>query len=139
MGMYDNINYKCDCPYCGKSIDDFQSKDGKCILNTIEPEDVYHFYTSCSHCREWVAYDVLDIEPLELKLLKSLCEKEPKRKSFKLNGRAIVKNISGDDLEVDFVRLKTYILTQKHGIDLTDNGYSEKFDCWFSKDEYEEN
>ena len=144
--MYDNVNYKCDCPYCGAKLYRFQSKDGDCLLDDLEPEDVYNFYTSCKVCRKWVEFAVVDIEPLEVELLKSKSY-EIKRKPFMLNGRAILNNIFPIEelfdyrekpITDDFNKLKAVILTQKHGIDLTPNGYSEKFDCWFSEDEYKE-
>jgi hypothetical protein len=55
MGMYDNINFEMNCPKCGKLLSDFQSKDGPCILEMLEPDSVMNFYTSCD-CGEWVEF-----------------------------------------------------------------------------------
>lgn len=36
MGMFDSVNFKIKCSEFGNVIDDFQSKDGDCLLNTLE-------------------------------------------------------------------------------------------------------
>lgn len=56
VGMFDWINYECDCPVCGKKVDGFQSKDGDCQLETIEPATVNHFYTDCTGCDSWMDF-----------------------------------------------------------------------------------
>jgi len=55
MGTFDYVNVKLPCPKCGKELNDFQSKDGPCFLELIEPDYVYRFYTICS-CKAWVEY-----------------------------------------------------------------------------------
>ncbi len=54
MGMYDNVNFEMDCPICGKRIDDFQTKDGDCLLNTLSPCDVSTFYSGCRKCNSFI-------------------------------------------------------------------------------------
>ena len=54
MGMFDYVDYTMDCPQCGKSVSDFQSKDGPCLMSTLTPLMVTHFYTSCDHCGAWI-------------------------------------------------------------------------------------
>ena len=49
MGMFDYVNHEVKCS-CGTMIDEFQSKDGPCILATLEIEDVRNFYGFCSNC-----------------------------------------------------------------------------------------
>jgi hypothetical protein len=56
MGMYDYIKFKMLCPSCFKPLEDFQSKDGACCLETLEITEVDNFYTSCDHCRAWIEY-----------------------------------------------------------------------------------
>ena len=52
MGMFDNVRYEEPCWRCGKVLTDWQSKDGPCELLTLEPKDVYSFYTYCE-CGAW--------------------------------------------------------------------------------------
>ena len=54
MGMFDYIKFEAPCPKCGNIMDDFQSKDGPCNLETLEPWQVDHFYASCNKCKAWV-------------------------------------------------------------------------------------
>ena len=56
MGMYDNINFKIECPRCKKEIQGFQSKDGHCVMETLEFYEVNNFYASCSNCRTWIEF-----------------------------------------------------------------------------------
>lgn len=58
MGMFDYVDAVIRCPYCGELINDFQSKDGDCLLEKISPYDVRTFYSSCNSCKEWVQIDV---------------------------------------------------------------------------------
>ena len=58
MGMFDNIKYEAPCPKCGNILDDWQSKDGPCVLDKLEPWQVQHFYTLCKKCGSWVTGDV---------------------------------------------------------------------------------
>ena len=54
MGMFDWIvgvpEMKCDC---GKTLSDWQSKDGNCRLAEIHFNWVGKFYTSCDKCNKW--------------------------------------------------------------------------------------
>ena len=50
MGMYDNINYECTCPVCQGKVNNFQSKSGDCVLDTLEPTQVENFYSLCGEC-----------------------------------------------------------------------------------------
>jgi len=56
MGMFDYVNYECDCPYCDTKLPDFQSKESYCRLKTLLPEDVGNFYTMCDNCGTWVEF-----------------------------------------------------------------------------------
>ena len=55
--MFDYVNYKVKCPTCGKEISDFQSKDGGCMMDTLEPKDVCNFYALCHDCHTWIEYN----------------------------------------------------------------------------------
>lgn len=63
MGMFDSVRYEAPCPYCGALLSAFQSKDGPCILSTLDPDEVNGFYTSCHSCNAWVEYEVQRSNP----------------------------------------------------------------------------
>jgi len=54
MGMYDNVNFEMDCPICGERVDDFQTRDGDCLLKTLSPCDVDNFYSCCRKCNSFI-------------------------------------------------------------------------------------
>ena len=56
MGMFDYVNFKTQCPKCGADVDDFQSKDGPCVMTALEPQRTRRFYAPCSECKAWVEY-----------------------------------------------------------------------------------
>lgn len=61
--MFDNINYEAPCPNCNELLNDWQSKDGPCVLEILEPWEVKAFYTSCPKCGAWVEATVdADVE-----------------------------------------------------------------------------
>lgn len=57
MGMFDYVNVSMPCPNCGTVIDQFQSKDDACNLDTIEPDGLACFYESCCKCGAWVEFN----------------------------------------------------------------------------------
>lgn len=63
MGMFDNVNFKMNCPNCGKEVDDFQTKDHHCALNTIDPDLVDDFYSSCDNCKTWISFERPYVKP----------------------------------------------------------------------------
>ena len=56
MGMFDDVNFKAKCPTCGANMSGFQSKDGYCVMETIEPDTVNSFYSNCRKCKTWVEF-----------------------------------------------------------------------------------
>lgn len=54
MGMFDYVNFRMECPGCGALVDGFQTKDRERVLETVEPDEVSTFYSSCSACSRWV-------------------------------------------------------------------------------------
>lgn len=58
MGMFDFINYKANCENCGKELTEFQSKDGECLMRTLQPKDVDSFYSICDNCNAWHDFEV---------------------------------------------------------------------------------
>ena len=56
MGMFDHVNYECICPVCKSKVDDFQTKDGDCILEVVEPTSVHNFYANCNKCGSWIEF-----------------------------------------------------------------------------------
>jgi len=55
MGMFDYVHFEMDCPKCNAKITDFQSKDKTCKMETIEPDSLISFYSSCK-CGAWVEF-----------------------------------------------------------------------------------
>lgn len=58
MGMFDYVNFSVDCPNCGKKVDGFQSKDGKCELEKIPYWKVRYFYSPCDNCEAWINFSL---------------------------------------------------------------------------------
>jgi len=58
MGMYDDIkvNEEVRCNHCNHVLTGFQSKDGDCVLETLEYWQVDNFYTSCENCGFWTEF-----------------------------------------------------------------------------------
>ena len=56
MGMFDYVNFECVCPVCKSKVDGFQTKDGDCVLDVVEPTEVSNFYSSCGKCGCWIDY-----------------------------------------------------------------------------------
>ena len=54
MGMYDYVDFECECPGCGATVEGFQSKDGPCEMAYIEPAQLRHWYTWCDQCGLWI-------------------------------------------------------------------------------------
>lgn len=55
MGMYDHVNVSIPCPGCGRKLD-WQSKDGDCVLETVDPKDLNYFNAWCYHCEKEYTY-----------------------------------------------------------------------------------
>jgi hypothetical protein len=58
MGMFDYVQFEDTCPKCNQPLSDFQTKDNDCVLDTLHPQDIERFYTSCEHCNLWIEYKV---------------------------------------------------------------------------------
>lgn len=52
--MFDTVVYEMPCPLCGAKVSDFQSKDGACFLELLQPHDVRNFYSGCGKCGAWI-------------------------------------------------------------------------------------
>lgn len=63
MGMFDYVKYEANCRKCGELLKEFQSKDGDCMMETLEPKDVQRFYTNCDACDTWNEFKV---EPVKI-------------------------------------------------------------------------
>lgn len=63
MGLFDYVRFEIPCPACGEKVSTFQSKDGPCQLEVLEPHEVSHFYTSCRRCGQWIDVDVIVADP----------------------------------------------------------------------------
>ena len=52
--MYDYVNFEMYCPFCGTTVDSFQSKDGECMLNKVDPTEIRNMYSRCPSCNKWI-------------------------------------------------------------------------------------
>ena len=57
MGMYDNIDFEMGCPVCGAVLNSFQSKDGPCLMDTLDVDDVDQFYDLCHTCKTFITFN----------------------------------------------------------------------------------
>ena len=76
MGMFDWVNHTCRCPICGYKVTGFQSKDGRCYMGTVEPDDVESFYSSCDNCETWIEYLNLKMIEPNIEVIKKIKNKE---------------------------------------------------------------
>lgn len=59
MGMFDYVEYAANCRLCDRPLAQFQSKDGECRLELLQPSAVERFYEMCS-CGAWNEFKVTD-------------------------------------------------------------------------------
>jgi len=57
MGMFNYVDYSCDCQNCHSRLFDFQTKDGELLLDTVSPTSVDSFYALCDFCGCWTQFD----------------------------------------------------------------------------------
>lgn len=57
MGVYDYVEFSCECPNCKAEIKRFQTKDGPRVFAKLTPLMVSDFYTSCGKCGSWISYN----------------------------------------------------------------------------------
>ena len=81
MGMFDWVEFYCDCPRCQHEVGRFQSKDGPRMLASLEYWEVDKFYMSCDNCGSRI---VFYLEDDNLKIPEEL-----KRHSIKYNRKII--------------------------------------------------
>ena len=55
MGMFNWVKFKMKCPHCGKSVANFQTKDGDSSMTEVDWWTVSNFYTSCE-CGLWIEF-----------------------------------------------------------------------------------
>ncbi len=83
MGMFDDVDVSVECPECGALVDGFQSKDGPCLLDRLEPVEVDHCYSACSGCGAWVDLRITD----KALIAKQLAEEEMSRSLLQIYER----------------------------------------------------
>ncbi len=66
MGMYDRVEHECKCPICDNKVNKFQSKDGKCRMEVLNPNEVSNFYAECEKCGAWLEFTAKGIMSFEL-------------------------------------------------------------------------
>lgn len=57
MGIFNNVKFEINCPYCSRKIDSFQTKDGDLCMVTVEFWEVDNFYDSCDGCGAWIEFN----------------------------------------------------------------------------------
>jgi len=81
MGLFDTIEGKFFCPFCGAKVEDFQTKDLNPMLNVYRftrsgkhsfREEI-EMHTSCEKCKQWVS---LKIPKSKLKLIRGAIPRE---------------------------------------------------------------
>lgn len=70
MGLFSYVDFQCDCPSCGVKVTEFQTKDGLCCMEVVNPWEVVNFYTSCKSCGAWIEYTKKSEKPEAWDLLK---------------------------------------------------------------------
>ncbi len=80
MGIFDYVNYKMDCPKCGKDVGDFQTKDCGGWFEKVEYWQCDNFYASCDYCNTWIEFTLkrerepIPIEAYEMRVELSECD-----------------------------------------------------------------
>lgn len=66
MGLFDTVTVPAqNCRRCQAPLKGWQSKDGPCLLLTLEFYRVSRFYTACGRCQTWHEYVLRDrVRPL---------------------------------------------------------------------------
>jgi len=97
MGIFDHVNYKMDCPKCGKEVSGFQTKDLGSWFETVEYWQCDNFYSSCDYCNTWIEFILkrerveIPIEAYEMRI--ELCEFEESQ--FTRNTKGKIVSIRG--------------------------------------------
>ncbi|SEH06494.1 Uncharacterised protein [Candidatus Venteria ishoeyi] len=56
MGVYNNVEFKCQCPNCGERLDGFQTYDGEPMFLTVTAASVANFHGGCDNCGAWLEF-----------------------------------------------------------------------------------
>jgi len=54
-GAFDWVDYKCQCPHCGRQVNGFRTKDLCNMLDTVDYRIAHHFYAECE-CGAWIDF-----------------------------------------------------------------------------------
>lgn len=54
MGVFNSVRYEAPCPGCGTVQTQWQSKEGNCCFDTVEPWEVSRFYCVCNKCGKFI-------------------------------------------------------------------------------------
>jgi hypothetical protein len=74
MGIFNHVNYKMNCPNCGKDVGDFQTKSFAGYFETIDYWECDNFYSSCDYCNTWIEFTLqrkntkIPIEKYEMRI-----------------------------------------------------------------------
>jgi phage terminase large subunit GpA-like protein len=108
MGMFDWVNFKVPCPKCGGEVENFQSKDGDCLLSVLEFWQVDNFYSYCDHCEATISYTLNDNIREKIRIIIENIRKTLTIKDYDLEFRdkeflavTIMKKLAETDAEAD--------------------------------------
>ena len=87
MAMFDYVEgFECKCPQCGATVDEFQTKQLECLMESVDFVFVDYFYTHCEVCQAWITVEI---------------KEETAKKFFEWR-----KTLTKDDYEVSAISLE---------------------------------
>lgn len=97
MGMFNWVNFETKCPVCGRTLENFQTKDAKNNLDCLKFYEVDNFYNDCE-CGTWVEFNLkkevrekFTIDDYEIKFVTPEQRKEEMEKRLKQMEKNIEK------------------------------------------------
>lgn len=63
MGLFNTVIFPIKCPRCGRTIEDFQTKDDShdtLFMDTVDFRTVREFHTFCTECDTWISVRLKD-------------------------------------------------------------------------------
>ena len=64
MGMFNYVDYECECPVCGETVTGFKTHDGLNLdMRHVAPQSVYSFTANCRNCEAYLAFNRVKAPP----------------------------------------------------------------------------
>ena len=94
MGLFDYVDFECECPSYGRKVIGFQTKEGPMTLDHVSPYDINNFYSSCGECKLWIEFTWTPISEVtgpakEGSIRKSVLTKTTRKLSYRCLSRDI--------------------------------------------------